>query len=404
MGKIRLKFKKALMKWQEFKYLIPDLLSYYLTKRVLTERKVVVFVGTILHGRIGRIAKWLSRNTDYELVLICGKNGFSDKFLTPCFSKIYTYRNIWHLRFILKKMDGENVIFHSFGPPFQAANVVVNFITHGKVVFDFQDLYITNYGLSPPFKYMRDEIMLEKNVLTKADGLVCHSLELQSAKKFYNITFSNNLLFPNYTDNDSFVLNKKKYIEMNSLHIVYVGGLMSAYQNSDHYGIMQLHWLIHKLAKQKIHLHVYPSPSQLPQHIVDFVELDRKIEYFHLHDSVKQSDLSRELSQYDFGILPFFNRTNKRLVDKQYYSTTLKMFNYFEASLPILTSEDIVFQNYIGRKYGGVIELKWDDFDELRDRLKDVDYDSLVTGIEKKRDNLSIKMKLNELIDFYKSL
>ena len=404
MGKFRLAVKKILLKWNEIKFLIPDAIVFYFTKKGITDKKIIVFVGTILHGRIGRIAKWLSRSTQFELVLICGQVGFSNKFLNPCFSKVYTYRNVWHLKTILKKLEGKNVVFHSFGPPFQAASEVVNFAKLAKVVFDFQDLYITNYGLNSPLSYMKDEIILERKVLAKADGLVCHSLELQSAKKYYGKIKAKQLLFPNYTDNDHFFKHKKKTIDLDDLHIVYVGGVMSAYRSSDHYGIMQLHWLVHKLNEQKIHLHVYPSPSQLKEHIIDFIEFDKQLEYFHLHESVNQSDLSEELGQYNFGILPFFNRSNKRLVDKQYYSTTLKMFNYFEASLPIITTEDVVFQNFIGRKFGGVIETKWEDYDNLKAILGRVDYQQMVSDIEKNREDLSLKNQIGNLLAFYNRL
>jgi hypothetical protein len=400
-GSIQLFFKKIIGRFNEVKFIIPDYIKFVFTAKIVNDKKSIVFVGTILHGRVARIAKWLSRITDHELILICGEVGFSKKFLNSSFSKVYTYRNEWHLKTILKRLDGKSVIFHSFGPPFQAANVVVEFVQLGKVLFDFQDLNITNYGLKPPFSYMKDDIVLEKNVLNKVDGLVCHSLELQSAKKYYGEITAKKILFPNYTDNDHFYKHKKRSIDFNNLHIVYVGGVMSAYRNSDHYGIMQIHWLVHKLNEQKIHLHVYPSPSQLKEHIIDFIEFDKKLEYFHLHESVSQSDLSEELGQYDFGILPFFNRSNKRLIDKQYYSTTLKMFNYFEATLPIITTEDVVFQNFIGRKYGGVIETQWEDFDNLKVKLSSIDYEYKVTEIERNREVLSLKNKIGELVDFY---
>jgi hypothetical protein len=403
-GSIRLLYKKLFNRIDELKFILPDYIRFLLTNRIENNKKSIVFVGTILHGRIARIAKWVSRSTDFELILICGEVGFSKKFLNPSFTKVYTYRNEWHLKSILKKLDGKDVIFHSFGPPFQAANVVVRLARLGKVLFDFQDLNITNYGFNPPFSYMKKDIELEEYVLKNVDGLVCHSLELQSAKKYYGEIKAKKLLFPNYTDNDHFFKNKKKTIDFNNLHLVYVGGVMSAYRNSDHYGIMQLHWLVKKLNEQRIHLHIYPSPSQLKEHIIDFVEFDKKLEYFHLHDSVNQSDLSEELGKYDFGILPFFNRTNKRLKDKQYYSTTLKMFNYFEASLPIITSEDVVFQNYFGRKYGGVVETKWEDYDHLKVKLNEVNYSLMVENIEEKRIGLSLENQIEKLVKFYNEI
>ncbi len=400
-SKLNLLFRKLSFKLNELKHLPIDFFNYYFNPLPVFKQQRIVFVGTIIHGRVARVAKWLKRLTKKKIIFICSANGYNSKLIDDSFDCVYTYDTVYELRRILKSLDAKNTIFHTFGPPYEAAYSVVKYIAKGKVLYDFQDLNITNYGLNPPSYSMKKELALEHNVLMRAKGFVCHSLELQSARKFYGIINSPALLFPNYTDNDYFVCKKNRELDLQNLHIVYVGGIMSSFRNKGHYGIMQLHWLIEKLQYQKIHFHVYPTPAQLREDSVDYVELDKKLSYFHLHESVSQSGLSEELSQYDFGILPFFHKSNSRLHDKQYYSTTLKMFNYFEASLPIITTEDTVFQNFIGRKFGGIIQFSLEDFDFFKNKLLDIDYKTLVDSIENRREQLSLKRQVHKLVSFY---
>jgi hypothetical protein len=132
--------------------------------------------------------------------------------------------------------------------------------------------------------------------------------------------------------------------------------------------------------------------------------MDQKLEYFHLHESVEQESLSEEISKYDFGVLPFFNRTNGMLNDKRSYATTLKLYNYFESGLPIIIGEDVKFQNYMGKRFGGSIQAKWEDFDNLKSLLQKYNYDNLLELVKKNRQNKSLENNIPKLLDFYKNV
>ncbi len=401
--KIKLVFKKLVLKIKEVSALVPDFLLYFFSNPSKKEEERIVFVGTLIHGRIARLAKWLKRTTSKEIIFICSSNGYTDKLNNNSFDQVHTYKTTYGLRYILKQFDSASTIFHTFGPPYEAAETVVRYCKHSKTVFDYQDLLITNFGLNPPFAYMKRDIVKEEYVLKNVDGIVSHSLELQTAKKYYGEISAKKLFFPNYVDNDFLQENSKK-LDIDSLSIVYVGSIMSDYRNRDYFGGQMLHWLIHKMEEQKIHFHIYPSPTLLAEHIIDYVELDKKYEYFHLHLSVPQEVLAKELSQYDFGVIPFFHRTNKKLNDKRWYSTTLKMFNFFEAGLPIIIGEDVKFQNFMGRKYGGSIEASWQDFDDLISLVGKSNHGGIVNSIKEKRVGLSIQSKIGRLASFYHQL
>ncbi|NOG57431.1 MAG: hypothetical protein HND54_06830 [Bacteroidetes bacterium] len=399
LNKLALNFKKAELKFKEWKYIFPDFLFFFLSSKKKSNSSSIIFVGTVMHGRIARIAKWIKREDNRMLILVCSENGFAHKLSNDSFDNVYLFRNKWHLKKILHNLDHSTNIFHLFGPPYIAAYEAVKEVKLGFKVFDYQDLMITNFGLTPPFNYMKNELIKEEIILKTVNGIVNHSLELQAAKKYYGKINAKKLFFPNYTDNDFFQLKKKTL--NNEIHLVYVGSIHSAYRNKDYFGGTQLHWLIKTLNEQKIHLHIYPAPTNLKEHIVDYIEMDKSLPYFHLHESISQSDLSKELVNFDFGILPFFHRTNKKSDNKRIYSTTLKMFNFFEAGLPIIIGEDVNFQNFMANKYGGGIKASWDDFHHLKPLIEKNNYESLVNSIEKKRNNLSLKNKINKLLDFY---
>jgi len=398
--KIRLLYRKLLIKVEELIFILPDFIRFIFSAKVIKHDLCIIFVGTVMHARIARMAKWLSQLTDYQLILICSSTGYSSKLSGDYFNQVLTYRNTWDLKRKLSHFDFNKNVFHLFAPPYKGAYTAVSFIKHAKKLFDFQDLIVTNFGLNPPFAYMKKELKMEKFVLKNVDGIINHSLELQTAKKYYGTIEAKKMFFPNYTDSDHFMYKSKKLND--EIHIVFIGSVHSAYRSRDYFGGGMLHWLIEKLNKQEIHFHIYPAPSNLKEHLVDYFKLNEKLPYFHLHDSVNQEELSKEIHQYDFGVLPFFNRTNKKLNDKRRFSTTLKMFNFFEAGLPVIVSEDVCFQNYICRKFGADIKARWDDFDDIRKLVNKYNYNDLVSSIEKNRERLSIKNQLYRLTDFYK--
>jgi len=387
--------------------IIPDYTLYILSSQKEPTDKYIVFVGMYMHARIARLAKWLKKN-GYKSVLVAQKSAFTPHLSNNTFETTFLFRNKWHLLKIMKAFKGDNVIIHCFGPPHLAAyqlikkNKGLTSFERQKVIFDFQDLMVTNFGLTPPFLYMKQDIKREKFILNNTNGIVSHSLELQTAKRFYGKVKTPKLFFPLYTDNELF--ERKEVIEGSELNLVYVGGVHSKFKNKDYFGAQHLHWLIEKLNKQKIHLHVYPAPTNREEDLVDYIKLDRQLNYFHMHKPVPQQQLIKEINNYDYGVIPFFHKTNKKLNDKRYYSTSMKLFNFFEAGIPVIIGEDTTFQNFIANHYGAGIQVKYDDFDDLKNILKKYDYKSIVRKLQEQREKLSLKNKIQLMIQFYEKI
>ncbi|MBD99176.1 MAG: hypothetical protein CMO34_04970 [Verrucomicrobia bacterium] len=381
---------------------IPDYILYKIANEKTVDQPTIVFVGTYMHARIGRIARWVKRSSDYDVHLVCGKTGFLNKLSNNTFDETQLFRNSWHLKRLLKKYDSSNVIVHCFGPPHLAAYEVMQTEMLSKKVFDYQDLMITNFGFEAPFPYMKKELEKEEFILNKAQLIVNHSLELQVAKKNYASIPGKKLYFPNYADNDFFI--DRSLNERNEIHIVYAGSVYSKFRNSDYFGGSQLHWLIHKLNNQGIHFHIYPAPTNVGANLVDYEEMNNQLQYFHLHAPLKQDELSKALSKYDFGVLPFFDRLTKVYPQKRRYSTTLKLLNYAEAGIPVIMSEDLVFQHHLGNKVGVAIKTTWEEFDQLKSKIEGLDLAEIRARIQQNRAQYSIEENIHRLLTAYQDL
>jgi len=370
--------------------------------------KIIVYVGEFLPPRIPRLAKWTKRSGNYKAVLLCHKRGFYEKFSTPEIDLILLFRNPWHLKRIIRTLPAPYIL-HGFAPkskyPYIASqeckkrNPIVPF------VIDYQDVFAIYYGTNTNIRWLKQELPYEKLCFQKADGVVAHSLEPREGMKAWGIGKAGKRIFmPLYTDNDFFCNTQKKY-DTKDIHFVYAGGVVGSHRDKKHYGATQFHWLIDYLSEQKIHFHIYPSPSVQKADYEEYVEIAKTNSFFHFHSAVAQSDLSKELSKYHYGLMPFFTVNSSQSDLKHKYATTLKLFNYAEAGIPILPSADVIYQSWLVKRYKlGIPIAKMEDFKNIRPIIEQRPYSEQVNDVLAGRDKLSLKQHIPRLIKFYESL
>jgi hypothetical protein len=365
-------------------------------------KKTIVYLGGNLPARIARIIKWHKRFEDYCAVLVCHKDGFRDKYSNPSIDHVLLFRNEWHLKRILKNLKNVSLI-HAFGPKsFYPAVAKKN--TDIPFVYDMQDVLVVYYGLNPPIRWYRNELPHEKYCLENADGLVSHSLEFEEGLRRYGIKNKpQNVFFPLCCDDDV-AENKKGNFDPESIHVVYVGEVAGSFRDSKQFATIQFHYLIEQFSKQKIHLHLYAAPGTLSDDIDEYKNIEKQNPYLHMHPTVHQSKLASELSQYDFGLIPFFFKDTIHSWEKFKYSTSLKLFNYAEAGIPIISTKDIVFQSWIVERYGMGITINKSDIPNLKSIIAKTDYNLLLKNIEKNRPEISLSRHLPRLLEFYKKV
>ncbi len=365
-----------------------------------SEKKVIVYLGEQLPARIPRMAKWVKRSSGYSTILVCSQRGYFEKFTNNEFDAVFLFRNEFHLKRILKHLPKISII-HAFAPKSYYPNIARKAL---KVPFvlDMQDVYSIYYGFNPTLDWLKKELPHEKECLEKADGIVAHSFEPNVALRKYGIKKKpKTIFFPLYCDDDVFQ-NKPKQLNPDDIHLVYAGGVAGSHRNPKQYGNIQFHEIIKILSKQKIHFHIYPSPSNIPADYEEYVEIAKQNSFFHFHKPVAQNKLAEELAKYHFGILFFFKGLSDQSDDKLKYATTLKLFNYLEAGIPIIVSKDLGYQSWmVERNNAGISVENQNYLGSLKNRIADCDYENLLQGLKNKREDLSLKKNTERMMKFY---
>lgn len=389
-----------------------DFILYWLLPKpvlydsIIKGKPLILFLGDSLQARIPRMARYINEEGtfDTELLVKAGKD--FNVFDTGTFSKVHTYRSRWHLRRILKGIRPEAVhVIHAFTLP---SYQIKDAITHTKipVVMDVQDMHISYFGLNSPKLYMKVDMPYEAYSIRHATGIVSQSIELTNACHEYQITERPpTLFFPVYCD-DAQILTPPKPNESDEIHVVYAGSISGSFQDDQHFGSMKLFWLIEAFAQQKIHFHIYPSPTIRFRDLIlaEYQEWDDKEAYFHLHESVSQQELGKELSQYHYGLLPFFLEDTGRSANKLGLGSSQKLYNYIEVGLPVIISEDLRFQSWMARRYGGGIQVKKSDFTHIRELLREKNYSERIDHLIQNREKITLGQNIPRLLNFYQEL
>ena len=367
----------------------------------LADKKTIVYLGEYTWPRISRIAKRVKKDFNISPVLICSAAGFKKEFISDSYDHIIVFRNKWHLRRILEELK-QVYLIHSYGMINEyPALAVLHY--KGKVIYDAQDVWCCYYGLDTNLRWLKKDMAYERINFTQSKGIVAQSPEPIIGRKLYNKKIPS-IFFPIYCDDDVFVDSSDKKMTDDDIHLVYAGGIADSSRDPAQYGNIQFHWLIEKLGKQKIHFHIYPSPATIKAEFDEYKKIAEKNSYFHFHDPISLDKLSKELTKYHFGLLPFFSGRNRQSENKYKYATAFKLFNYIEAGIPVITSENLFFQSWIVKRYQCGIAIKESDVDNMRDVFARNSYSDLIKQLVQGREKLSLKKQIPRLMKFYENI
>jgi hypothetical protein len=360
------------------------------------ENGAIVFLVDKPQTIIFRVVKWLKRHTKKEVILFSNsrKMYFSD---SNDFDQVIYFRNKYDL--ILKLSKQIVFIIHAFAPPSEFMSFLIKKSNY-KVIGDWKDISLNYHGFNPPYKYLKVDLPHEKYCLENCDGLIARSLEPKIAASRYQVKLKQKkLLFPEYCDNDDFVqITRKERKE--EIHLVYAGNI-HGFTSKDPLNISQV---IKQIVDQEIYFHLYPS-QRVSKNIVDeYKMLEKYSKYFIIHDSVKSEELPEEISQYDFGVQPFFTYDVEMSKYKRQGSFTMKIFNYLEAGLPIIIFKGPVVQNYFVSRYKVGFSIDKEGLNSLKSIIRNKDYQIFQKNIENVRLKYSYSRNIMQLTEFYHNL
>ena len=227
----------------------------------------------------------------------------------------------------------------------------------------------------------------EKYCFKHADGIVYrHSLQYLNGIKYKLV--HKQLWFMDYIGNIDTGLND------NELHLVYAGG----YESS----ILRVDRMIRLCVDNHVHYHLYPTLWE-DSLLADLIALDRQCVYFHLHRTIDNKQLIKQISMYDYFVTPDMDEkylTDKYNCRRKIYGGGNKFFDAFAAGLPVVSDWAPI---QLGAMSEHGVVLPWDnshiDFEYLRiNRLE------LKKKVCEERGYWLMSKQIYRLVEFYEEV
>jgi 2-polyprenyl-3-methyl-5-hydroxy-6-metoxy-1,4-benzoquinol methylase len=185
------------------------------------------------------------------------------------------------------------------------------------------------------------------------------SYQMEEASKLYG-TNGPSLVFCNYVSEADL---PKKFLPKLSeqdgkIHIVYEGGIGGK-------GHRDFSSQFVDLANRGFHVHIYPTGYN--EEIARYFSTFKTIHYY---EPLSPKQIIEEMTQYDFGIIPFnLKKGNKRFLDS---TIANKLFEYMAARLPVIASSLHSYVEYFENNPVGITFSTVDDIVEGIPRLKEI--------------------------------
>lgn len=385
-----------------------------MVERIKSLRKQIVFVETTPSVPIFKIARALKLTGNYETVLVSFKK-IDEIFYKNAFEKIIILElndvlSIKNFMIFMKKIFSKEGKFFfrqikKLDPYIVQISGPDIFTLFGLYLFRKNKIIYYAYDIFKPYKkkfslkkgsgrmiYLNT--LLEKLYIRKAKGIIHKGPEGVFKFSGYNISVPSIPFLPGCLEEWCLPYKKKSFKNIN---IVYAGGAWIKWDG--HVSFLDI---IKTITDQKIHFHL--SSPYFPQINSEkiFDDLKKRNSYFHVHKKCDFNILTKNLSKYNFAIIPDYVY-DKSIVNPSFSKITLgsKLFTYMEAGLPIIVSDqmefmkDIVESNNIGKG------VNYNDLKNLRNILLEFKQEDIKKNIKKAQERYSFKRNLPILESFY---
>lgn len=383
--------------------------------------KTICFVAKNAGIRIYKQAKALKGIKKYNLLLICEKCNYNllkgvfddiafygflknkdNNFLsTSCnygFNKVFGYGEN-KLKKIINSIDVD--LFHTHAEPNNIPKAVIE-NSNKPVIFDAQDFSGISFGIENLDKKTTED---EKYCFEHADG-ICHKASPFEIEYYRQHGYKINcpeIQWMDYCDEDLFAdINTKKLSEGDGeIHLVHTGTV----SKDSEYRYKYLIPLGKRLAKQKIHLHIYPANALEYRISNEYTELDEKERYFHFHKPLVYNKLNKEIAKYDWHSHILENFIGPMFTpEKQRVSMGNKLFTALEAGLPMIVSPHLECVRELTEKYEIGFAVRDEDLNNLGEIIESYNYNEFQKNVFKAREILSLKNQVNRLDKFYEEI
>ncbi len=365
-------------------------------------KRVIVFIRAISDIRLFKQAKAL-RNTG-EFYTVFFTKVLDRSLMQPAFDEIHPIisinKMVRKIESISRKAD--IVALHISSPPANICRRLIEMKLPWPVIFDQYDSWMVTMG--PDYKgdssermyNLEQQIADEKFSFENANGIISKTTEIEYVKSILDIK-APSLIYPDYAFEDWFVEPQEPMRwEDGRPHLVYIGSIYGK-EVPDEMGYSKFFDFARNLNEQRIHFHIYPSPTQTIIY-KEYKNLDKELPFFHFHKSKNPWEIQKEIAKYDFALdVAWFDKAPSVREEKRSTATGNKYATYLEAGLPIIANVPYI-ANYVRKwEIGFIISDDQYIFDN-KFMLRRKEYQK---NVLKKRMDFNCDSHVKELINLY---
>lgn len=260
----------------------------------------------------------------------------------------------WEILERLEEMTPD--VVHLFGNYDNFRMLPVARFSPAPVVFDAYDVL---RGMKAD-KWQADwiELRAERRLFEHADHICARHMEPYVLKRRFGYELPGSTFFPDYCWGPP---ARRRRQPSEDPHVVYCGNVMPEDRYSrEEAGFAQYLGVGRTLAKQRIHLHIYPACGGLDldfdRYFALYLRESETNPYFHFYRPLPYDQLIERLAEYD-AALHAFDELGRVTEDKLRYSTANKLFDYIEAGLPVIIHRGRL-QRSIVRRCGTAVTVE----------------------------------------------
>jgi hypothetical protein len=369
--------------------------------------RLVVFVSDAPRYREAKLATAL-KDSGWEVLLLSKRAPVGET--AACYSRTERYKDAWEALELAARH--RPIVYHVFSNWFYETGAAFVRARPGKIVFDPNDILA---GLIKPEllqSHYPGETRLERYCLENADGICCRCMDTQYVKKHLGYRFKGKRLFyPDFTVGVPPESQDRPPLE--GIHVIHMGSIAIRRHQPLEEGY---HWedIAEALSRGGVHFHLYGGGNvpRVPYEdlYADYLALQQKTEFFHLHRELPMTALIGEMRRYTFGVLLAGTRLHlgehDEVSTKARYDHTLpsRIFEHLAGGLPVVLHEGR-FLFWFTKRLGKAVAVDSGFLDRPLEWLKE----RLPTPKEKQKlsqawKQVDVKTHIQRLIRYYESV
>jgi len=195
----------------------------------------------------------------------------------------------------------------------------------------------------------------------------------------------------------------QKRAASDDLHLVYGGIIIQDVSDLSSVYYKRFRDMTDSFAKDNLHLYIYPSPYLYgfgKPWAVEHLIKSQGLSNVHACEALEADRWVRDISKYDYGILPFPDRRPMQCT----YTIPFKFISYLRAGLPVIVPEDYtIMVDFVRDNNIGVV-CRYDERHNMPEILAGQDIDVLKENVVRFRSSLSIERGRQKIVEMYERI